>query len=159
MIHRDIKPDNVLFHDGRALVADFGIALAWSHREGETRLTRSGVSLGTPQYMSPEQASGEQNLDPRTDVYALGVVLYEMLAGQPPFTGPTARDDLQAGHVGGSARLSFPSASRSRPTSTPPSPVALEKLPADRWQTAAAVRRGVDRCGGRRAGREAAAGR
>src|ERR1041385_6287363 len=78
VIHRDIKPDNVLFHDGRALVADFGIALARSHGEGESRLTRSGVSLGTPEYMSPEQASGQPNLDPRTDIYALGVVLYEM---------------------------------------------------------------------------------
>src|SRR6184192_2255188 len=91
VIHRDIKPDNVLFHDGRALVADFGIALAWSRGDGR-RLTKSGVSLGTPQYMSPEQASGEYNLDPRTDIYALGVVLYEMLAGQPPFTGVSAQE-------------------------------------------------------------------
>ncbi len=87
VIHRDIKPDNVLFHDGRALVADFGIALAWSDGDGRTRLTRSGVSLGTPQYMSPEQASGEHKLGPRSDVYALGAVLYEMLLGRPPFTG------------------------------------------------------------------------
>ena len=71
VIHRDIKPDNVLFHDGRALVADFGIALAWSDGDGRKRLTRSGVSLGTPQYMSPEQASGDHKLDPRSDVYAL----------------------------------------------------------------------------------------
>src|SRR6266540_3967660 len=91
VIHRDIKPDNVLFHDGRALVADFGIALAWSHRDGGTRMTKAGASLGTPQYMSPEQAAGEQNLDPRTDTYALGVVLYEMLTGQPPFTGLSAQ--------------------------------------------------------------------
>src|SRR3989441_627858 len=91
VIHRDIKPDNVLLHDGRPLVADFGIALAWSHRDGLTRITKSGVSLGTPHYMSPEQAAGDQNLDPRADTYALGVVLYEMLAGQPPFTGLTAQ--------------------------------------------------------------------
>ena len=87
LIHRDIKPDNVLFHDGRALVADFGIALAWSDGDGRTRLTRTGMSLGTPQYMSPEQAAGEHKLGPRSDVYALGAVVYEMLAGRPPFTG------------------------------------------------------------------------
>jgi len=81
VIHRDIKPDNVLLHDGRALVADFGIALAWSHRDGRTRITKSGVSLGTPHYMSPEQAAGDQNLDPRADTYALGVVLYECWPG------------------------------------------------------------------------------
>ncbi|HEV8456565.1 MAG TPA: protein kinase, partial [Gemmatimonadales bacterium] len=136
VIHRDIKPDNVLLHDGRALVADFGIALAWSHRDGRTRITKSGVSLGTPHYMSPEQAAGDQNLDPRADTYALGVVLYEMLAGQPPFTGLT------------------PQAIFARVMSEEPRPVvfhrktvpphvdaavarALEKLPADRWQTAA----------------------
>jgi len=81
VIHRDIKPDNVLFHDGRALVADFGIALARTHGEDRTRMTKSGVSLGTPEYMSPEQAAGHHTLDRRTDVYALGVVLYEMLTG------------------------------------------------------------------------------
>src|SRR3954469_8353818 len=91
VIHRDIKPDNVLFHDGRALIADFGIALAWNGSDGGNRITRSGVSLGTPQYMSPEQASGQTNLDGRSDVYALGVVLYEMLAGHPPFNGASAQ--------------------------------------------------------------------
>jgi Tol biopolymer transport system component len=135
VIHRDIKPDNVLFHDGRALVADFGIALAWSSTDGKTRLTRSGVSLGTPQYMSPEQASGEQNLDPRTDVYALGVVLYEMLAGKPPFTGPTAQAIFQQ-------VLSDEVPSLVPKRKTVPRHVdaavtrALEKLPADRWETA-----------------------
>ncbi len=136
VIHRDIKPDNVLFHDGRALVADFGIALAWSHRDGGIRMTTSGVSLGTPQYMSPEQAAGEQNLDPRTDTYALGAVLYEMLAGQPPFTGPTAQ-----------AIFALVMSEEPRPLvlhrKTVPPHIdaavarALEKLPADRWQTAA----------------------
>ena len=86
VIHRDIKPDNVLFHDGRALIADFGIALVWSGGEGSSRLTKSGVSLGTPQYMSPEQASGQQYLDPRSEIYSLGVVFYEILACRTPFT-------------------------------------------------------------------------
>ena len=136
VIHRDIKPDNVLLHDGRPLVADFGIALAWSHRDGLTRITKSGVSLGTPHYMSPEQAAGEQNLDPRADTYALGVVLYEMIAGQPPFTGLTAQ-----------AIFARVLSEEPRPLvfhrKTVPLQVddavarALEKLPADRWQTAA----------------------
>src|SRR5438046_8983670 len=79
IIHRDIKPENILLHDGRAPVADFGIALAASSA-GE-RMTQTGMSLGTPQYMSPEQAMGERALDARTDVYALGCVLYELLTG------------------------------------------------------------------------------
>ena len=90
VIHRDIKPENILLHDGQALVADFGIALAAS-TAGGTRMTETGMSLGTPHYMSPEQAMGERKLDARTDVYALGCVLYEMLTGEPPFTGPTAQ--------------------------------------------------------------------
>src|SRR5574342_588158 len=90
VIHRDIKPENILLHDGRALVADFGIALAASSAGG-SRMTETGMSLGTPAYMSPEQAMGERNLDARTDVYALGCVLYEMLTGDPPFTGSTAQ--------------------------------------------------------------------
>ena len=80
VIHRDIKPENILLHDGRALVADFGIALAVEHAGGQ-RMTQTGLSLGTPQYMSPEQAMGERNIDARTDIYALGAVTYEMLAG------------------------------------------------------------------------------
>src|SRR6266540_3117049 len=90
VIHRDIKPDNVLFHDGRAVVADFGIALA-GRGDGGARITKTGMSLGTPEYMSPEQAAADETVDARADVYALGAVLYEMLAGEPPFTGPTSQ--------------------------------------------------------------------
>ena len=90
VIHRDIKPENILLHDGRALVADFGIALAAS-KAGGTRMTETGMSLGTPHYMSPEQAMGEREITARSDVYALGCVLYEMLTGDPPFTGSTAQ--------------------------------------------------------------------
>jgi serine/threonine protein kinase len=89
VIHRDIKPENILLHEGRALVADFGIAIASG--SGEGRLTETGVSLGTPTYMSPEQALGERQLDARTDVYALGALLHEMLTGVPPFTGASAQ--------------------------------------------------------------------
>ena len=84
VIHRDIKPENILLQDGQAMVADFGIALAVA-QAGEQRLTQSGWSMGTPQYMSPEQALGERQLTPRSDVYSLGCVLYEMLAGEPPW--------------------------------------------------------------------------
>jgi serine/threonine-protein kinase len=90
VIHRDIKPENILLHDGQALVADFGIALALSHAGG-ARLTETGLSIGTPHYMSPEQAMGDRELDARSDVYSLGAMLYEMLAGDPPYTGSTAQ--------------------------------------------------------------------
>ena len=90
VIHRDIKPENILLHDGQALVADFGIALAVSSA-GEGRLTETGLAIGTPHYMSPEQATGERAIDVRSDVYSLGAVLYEMLAGDPPYTGSTAQ--------------------------------------------------------------------
>jgi Tol biopolymer transport system component len=90
VIHRDIKPENVLFHEGEAMLADFGIALAVKEAGGN-RLTETGLSLGTPQYMSPEQATGDRQLDARSDVYSLAAVLYEMLAGEPPVTGPTAQ--------------------------------------------------------------------
>ena len=89
VIHRDIKPENILLHEGRSQLADFGIALAPGSAEG--RLTETGISVGTPGYMSPEQALGEREIDARTDIYALGAVLYEALTGVPPFTGPTAR--------------------------------------------------------------------
>jgi len=90
IIHRDIKPGNILLHDGEALLTDFGIAIALTEA-GDTRLTATGMSIGTLQYMSPEQATGEPNLDACSDIYALGAVTYEMLAGEPPVTGPTAR--------------------------------------------------------------------
>jgi Tol biopolymer transport system component len=86
VIHRDVKPANIMLEEGHAVLADFGVAHAVAEARGE-RLTRTGTSLGTPAYMSPEQASGERDLDGRSDQYALGCVLYEMLAGQPPFTG------------------------------------------------------------------------
>ena len=90
MVHRDIKPENLLLTtDGSTLVADFGIARALS--EGEDRLTQTGMSVGTTAYMSPEQAAGERSVDGRSDIYSLGCVLYEMLAGEPPFSGPTAQ--------------------------------------------------------------------
>jgi len=90
VVHRDIKPENILLESGHAVVADFGIALAVSAVSGE-RLTATGMSLGTPSYMSPEQAAGDRSLDARTDQYSLACVLFELLAGQPPFTGPSAQ--------------------------------------------------------------------
>ncbi len=134
IVHRDIKPENVLLQSGRAVVADFGIALA-VQSAGGSRMTQTGMSLGTPQYMAPEQAMGERNVDARADLYALGAVTYEMLAGEPPFTGPTAQ-----------AIVAKVMTERSRPLravrdTVPESveravSVALEKLPADRFATA-----------------------
>ncbi|HTK48722.1 MAG TPA: serine/threonine-protein kinase [Gemmatimonadaceae bacterium] len=89
VIHRDIKPENILLSKGQALVADFGIARAVSVAGGE-RLTRTGMAVGTPTYMSPEQAMGSKDVTPESDIYSLACMVYEMLAGQPPFTGPTA---------------------------------------------------------------------
>src|SRR5205809_3165974 len=90
VVHRDIRPENILLHEGEAVLADFGIALA-VREAGGPRLTESGLSLGTPQYMSPEQATGGRELDARSDVYSLAAVVYEMLAGEPPHTGPTVQ--------------------------------------------------------------------
>jgi tRNA A-37 threonylcarbamoyl transferase component Bud32 len=94
VVHRDVKPENVLLRDGHALVADFGIALALEQAGGE-RITRTGLALGTPQYMAPEQAAGERALDRRVDVYAIGAMLHEMLAGEPPFAAPTRQAVVQ----------------------------------------------------------------
>ena len=136
VIHRDIKPENILLHDGRATVADFGIALAVSAAAGG-RMTETGLSLGTPHYMSPEQATAEKEITARSDVYSLGSVLYEMLTGQPP-------------HLGGSAQQIIMKiiADTPRPVtelrrSVPPHVAAavakaLEKLPADRFAGAGA---------------------
>jgi serine/threonine protein kinase/tetratricopeptide (TPR) repeat protein len=90
IVHRDIKPENIMFHEGEATVTDFGICKALSG-QGDAMLTQAGTALGTPTYMSPEQASGDEQLDGRSDLYSLGCVLYEMLAGKPPFTGVTAQ--------------------------------------------------------------------
>jgi len=133
VIHRDVKPDNVLFQDGAVLVADFGIALPMKAEAIHTRLTQSGVALGTPVYMSPEQVAG-QDVDPRTDIYALGVVAYEMLAGQPPFTAASVPGLL------GKVISEPPRPLTDHRRSVPPHvdgaiAKALEKLPADRWQT------------------------
>jgi len=134
VIHRDIKPDNVLFQDGSALLTDFGIALPRKDDEGGARLTGSGMSLGTPRYMSPEQVAG-QEIDTRSDVHGLGVLAYEMLAGQPPFTGATATAVL--GKVMTESPRPPVEHRRSVPAHVNDAIVkALEKLPADRWQTA-----------------------
>lgn len=143
VVHRDIKPENVLLQSGRAVVADFGIALAVQHAGG-ARMTQTGMSLGTPQYMAPEQAMGERNVDARADVYALGAVTYEMLAGEPPFTGPTAQ-----------AIVAKVMTERARPLHTVRDTVpeyveigvatALEKLPADRFASAALFAASLDR--------------
>jgi serine/threonine-protein kinase len=91
VVHRDIKPENVLLHEGHAVVADFGIGRAITQASDVDPITLAGMAVGTPQYMSPEQAAGERDIDGRSDIYSLGCVLYEMLAGEPPFTGRTAQ--------------------------------------------------------------------
>jgi eukaryotic-like serine/threonine-protein kinase len=135
VVHRDIKPENILLHDGQALVADFGIALAASKASG-ARMTETGMSLGTPHYMSPEQAMGEREITPRSDVYALGAVLYEMLTGDPPFTGSTAQA-VVARVVTESPRPLLPQRHTIPPHVEAAVLTALEKLPADRFGSAA----------------------
>jgi TolB-like protein/tetratricopeptide (TPR) repeat protein len=134
VIHRDIKPENVMFSAGRAVIADLGIAWAVTEAQGD-RLTPTGVAIGTPAYMSPEQAAGGGRIDGRTDIYSLGCVIYEMLTGSPPFTGPTPRAVM--------ARHSIDAAPPIR-TVRPTVPEGLEravlralsKVPADRFATA-----------------------
>jgi serine/threonine-protein kinase len=136
VIHRDIKPANIFLHEGQALIADFGIALAVTSAGGD-RMTKSGFSLGTPEYMSPEQALGERAITAKTDVYALGCVLYEMLTGQPPYTGPTLQSI-----VGKALQGPPPKPSSLRPSIPPELDQlilsALVQLPADRLQSASA---------------------
>jgi len=134
IVHRDIKPENILLQGGHALVADFGIALAVQQAGGQ-RMTQTGLSLGTPQYMSPEQAMGEKSVDARSDLYALGAVTYEMLTGEPPFTGATVQ-----------AIVAKVMTEKPAPISTTRDTVpagmeqavlrALAKLPADRFSSA-----------------------
>ncbi len=135
VIHRDIKPENILLHDGSALVADFGIALAAS-KAGGTRMTETGMSLGTPHYMSPEQAMGEREITVRSDVYALGCVAYEMLSGDPPFTGSTAQA-IVARVMTEAPRLLTLQRHTIPPHVEAAVLTALEKLPADRFASAA----------------------
>ena len=146
VVHRDIKPENILLHDGQALVADFGIALAASRSDGGTRMTETGMSLGTPHYMAPEQAMGEREITPKADIYALGCVLYEMLTGEPPFTGPTAQAII--------ARvMTEQPRSLTLQRHTVPAHLeavvrkALEKLPADRFASAAQFVEALDKPG------------
>jgi serine/threonine protein kinase len=133
VIHRDIKPENILIEEGHAVVADFGVARAVS-AAGEARLTETGIAVGTPVYMSPEQASGEAQLDGRSDIYSLGCVLYEMLSGEPPYMGPTPQAVI-------AKKLSEPTPRIAVVRELVPQSVAaaldraLAKTPADRFDT------------------------
>jgi serine/threonine protein kinase/tetratricopeptide (TPR) repeat protein len=136
VIHRDVKPENILLHEGEAMVTDFGIALAAGAAASE-RLTETGLMVGTPEYMSPEQAMGERTLDHRSDIYSLACVLYELLAGEPPHTGTTARMVI-------AKRITDPPprVRRLRPAVPPAVEQALVQAlavaPADRFASAAA---------------------
>ncbi len=148
LVHRDIKPENILIQEGEAMLTDFGIALAVKEAGGN-RLTETGLSLGTPQYMSPEQATGDRGIDARSDVYSLASVLYEMLAGEPPVTGASAQAMI--------AKLMT-----ERPThlrvlrDTVPAGIdaavakALAKTPADRFASAGDFAKALDDAGSRR---------
>ncbi len=132
VVHRDIKPENILLHEGAAMVADFGIGKALS---GNGSITQTGMALGTPTYMSPEQGSGDSDIDGRSDLYSLGCVLYEMLSGEPPFTGPTAQAIIAKRFVSPIPKV--------RTTRDVPEVVdeavtrALARTPVDRFPTAA----------------------
>ncbi len=135
VIHRDIKPANVLMLEGKPVISDFGIALALSAAGAGERITETGLSLGTPHYMSPEQATGDQRVGPPSDTYALGAVLYEMLVGEPPYAGTTAQAVL------GKIIAGKPVSAKEHRPSIPANVdaavrKALEKLPADRFTSA-----------------------
>ena len=143
VVHRDIKPENLLLtRDGNTLVADFGIARALSSGAAESRLTETGLAVGTPAYMSPEQAAGDRGVDARTDMYSLGAVLYEMLAGEPPYTGATTQALIVK-------RLTEPAPSVRAVRSSVPESVdqamrkALAAVPADRFSTMSQFAQGL----------------
>jgi eukaryotic-like serine/threonine-protein kinase len=134
VVHRDIKPENILLQDGRVLIADFGIALA-VQQAGGTRMTQTGMSLGTPQYMAPEQAMGDKAVDHRADIYALAALTYEMLTGEPPFIGPTSQA------IVAKVLTTEPTPPEELRRTIPPHVasavlVGLQKLPADRQPSA-----------------------
>jgi serine/threonine protein kinase len=135
VIHRDIKPENILLHDGRPMVADFGIALAVSAAAGG-RMTETGLSLGTPHYMSPEQATAEKDLTARADIYSLGSVLYEMLAGEPPHLGNSAQQIIMK-IIADEARPITDLRKSVPPHVAGAVAQSLERLPADRFASAA----------------------
>ncbi|MGH7559456.1 MAG: serine/threonine-protein kinase, partial [Gemmatimonadales bacterium] len=144
VIHRDIKPDNILLEGtrGRVMVTDFGIAKAVSHASAAT-LTGVGVAIGTPQYMSPEQAAGEREIDGRSDLYSLGVVAYQMVSGELPFTAPTVAGILMK-------QITEPAPVLHEVQGDVPEDLSLsiarclEKDPENRWPTADALRRGLE---------------
>ena len=135
VVHRDIKPENILLHDGQALVADFGIALAVSESAGG-RLTGTGLSIGTPEYMSPEQATAERDIDARSDEYSLACVLYEMIAGEPPFRGSTVQA-IVARKLTGTVLSLRPIRDAVSPKLDGAIARALARVPADRYPTMA----------------------
>jgi eukaryotic-like serine/threonine-protein kinase len=138
IVHRDIKPENVLLHEGHAVVADFGICRAITHSSDADPITLAGMAIGTPQYMSPEQAAGEREIDGRSDIYSLGCVLYEMLVGEPPFTGRTAQAVIARRFAGAvpSVRVVRPQVSAEVERAVLR---ALALAPDDRFQTGAAL--------------------
>ena len=137
VVHRDIKPENIMIHDGNAVVADFGIAKAvTAAAQNSATLTQTGVTVGTPAYMSPEQAAGEEDIDGRSDLYSLGCVLYEMLTGEQPFVGPT----VQAVIAKRFAQTPPPVTATRDAVPIPLSQAVskmLERTPADRFATGA----------------------
>ena len=135
VVHRDVKPENVLLQGSHALVADFGIALA-VEEAGGARMTQTGMSIGTPQYMAPEQAMGDRAADHRVDIYALGAITYEMLVGEPPFTGPTSQAIVAKVMTEDPKGLVIQRRNISEEIEVAVL-TALEKLPADRYATAA----------------------
>src|SRR2546425_10361145 len=138
IVHRDVKPDNVLFSGRHALVTDFGVAKAVADSTGKGALTSMGMALGTPAYMAPEQAAGDPTLDPRADLYAVGVLAYEMLTGRPPFIGLSPQSLLAAQVTGAVEPVT------TYRESVPPALSALvmrclAKRPADRGQSATEI--------------------